>query len=568
MRHGDPDLDAASLPELLDRVTQLGSGRLPADRLDEVAQLRARAEQRLARGDGLTVVAVVGGTGVGKSALVNRLFEVEVVPTGVRRPTTDHPVAVRRAADEPTSRLLDWLDITDRREVDAGRSESLIVVDLPDHDSVAAEHRTTAARLVGRVDAVVVVVDPLKYARADLHEGPLAALVAHASLVTVALNRIDELDAADVDRCLADLSARLARTGHEDVEVVPTSAVTGDGVDELRTRLTALAATRTAARRRLDADAARLASDLDAQLPTALQVDTRPLGRSRRPGAETSADGATPGTVAPPTEVTDPAEVTEPLLELTGGDRRCAAAELAYRAEAHRATRSYGSRIVRRVAAVGRRATRRSDTTTTPRRGPGDPVTPPPATAVAPALTTLLGSRTGLDRTTATTHARLASLVDEQSARLAPQLVGAVDAHDPRPEQRVWWSAMSLANTLTEAAALAGLVWLVLLRVGDWLALPEPPALWVTERLSLPAALLLGGALLRLVGGGLTRWLRRLGARRHRARLRGRIVAVQREALDRLDAALREEQRRDVELRRVLSHLRGAGGPRGSVALP
>ena len=62
----------------LDAIAELGPGRLPPELVAEAARRRASIDERLALGDGLTVVAVVGGTGVGKSALVNRLVGAPV----------------------------------------------------------------------------------------------------------------------------------------------------------------------------------------------------------------------------------------------------------------------------------------------------------------------------------------------------------------------------------------------------------------------------------------------------------------------------------------------------------
>src|SRR6056297_1924826 len=150
----------------LDTVVGLAPGRCPDRDVARLVAVQTHVEQRLGLGDALTVAALAGGTGVGKSALVNRLTGTEVVVEGVRRPTTATPVAVARTMDAPTGRLLDWLGIEDRREVAGALPEGLVLVDLPDHDSIEVAHRRTSERLAARVDVVVVVVDAIKYARA------------------------------------------------------------------------------------------------------------------------------------------------------------------------------------------------------------------------------------------------------------------------------------------------------------------------------------------------------------------------------------------------------------------
>jgi hypothetical protein len=258
----------------LDDLVELGVGRLPDEAVAAAGEIRHRIDDRLALGDGLTVVALAGGTGVGKSALVNRIIGTEVATEGVRRPTTGRPLAVCAVLDGPTAALLDWLEIEDRRVVPSAMLPvGLVLIDLPDHDSVVMDHHRTSARLARRVDGLVIVVDQLKYARSDLHQGPLAELTTHADVVTVVLNRSDELAAADLERCRADLVAHLAESGHPDLEPLVTSAATGAGVPELRDRLVVLTQARTAASRRLAADAAQLATRLRVALPAIEPVE-------------------------------------------------------------------------------------------------------------------------------------------------------------------------------------------------------------------------------------------------------------------------------------------------------
>jgi hypothetical protein len=82
---------------------------------------------------------------------------------------------------------------------------------------------------------------------------------------------------------------------------------------------------------------------------------------------------------------------------------------------------------------------------------------------------------------------------------------------------------------LLVGAALVGLVWLLLLGVGSYLRLPDPPTPEVVG-IAVPTLLLLGGVLLGLLVAGLGRLLVGAGAiaRRHRAesRLRASIEQV------------------------------------------
>jgi GTP-binding protein EngB required for normal cell division len=480
----------------LDTLVELGPGRLEDPDVATAAALRARIDQRSALGDGLTVIAVGGGTGVGKSALVNQLVGREVAPEGVRRPTTGRPLAIAGTLDGPTHALLDWLEIDDRRAVPDAFPPGMVLVDLPDHDSVVEDHRLTSARLARRVDALVVVVDPLKYARADLHHGPLAELTEHAEVVTVVLNRIDELPPAEVARCVTDLREQLARSGHPGAEPLTTSARTGAGIAALRYQLIRLVTERTAATRRLTADASHLALDLSARLPV---IDASHL---------------------------NPDALSAPLVEATDGYRVIAEAELSYRRDARAGIRSPLAWVTR-APFVGAGAVARSF-------GIGDR-RPEPATRTSSAarIEAVLASEVQLAESVGPVHAALAATVTRTASDAAPALADAVDGVGLRPSPRRWWRLLAWLRGAAELTLLIGLVWLVLLGIGDWLQLPEIPTPMVTEVLAWPTVLFVGGLLVRVVLGLLCRWLIGLGARRHRreveARLRRRFAAVLRD---------------------------------------
>ena len=236
--------------------------------VDRAESLVRRADRRLAISGDATVVALAGATGSGKSSLFNAIVGEEVATVGVRRPTTSTALSASWGAGQ-AAELLDWLEVPDRYTVPGEpaqeKAAGLVLLDLPDHDSVALAHRQEAERLVELVDLLVWVVDPQKYADAALHERFLVPLARHAETMVVVLNQIDRLGADERDVCVRDLQRLLASEGLKAVPVIPTSATTGEGLAELRRRLDRLAAGKRAA-------AARLAADLDdaaAELSTA-----------------------------------------------------------------------------------------------------------------------------------------------------------------------------------------------------------------------------------------------------------------------------------------------------------
>ncbi len=173
------------------------------------------------------MVALAGATGSGKSSLFNALAGAQVSLPGVRRPTTGvaHAVVWDAAGAGP---LLDWLEVPRRHAAGrppGRRCDGLVLLDLPDHDSIEVAHRLEVDRLVGLVDLLVWVLDPQKYADAAIHDRYLRPLARHGDVMVVVLNQADRLAPTDVpDACLADLRRLLADDGLPDVPVLAVSA--------------------------------------------------------------------------------------------------------------------------------------------------------------------------------------------------------------------------------------------------------------------------------------------------------------------------------------------------------
>ncbi|MFJ1803946.1 GTPase [Streptomyces sp. NPDC088180] len=266
------------LPPRLDALRELvglSRARLDRDTLAEAGRVldEAAARQRLSSRH--TVIAVAGATGSGKSTLFNALAGAPISDTGLRRPTTSQPIAC--SWTDGAAGLLDRLAVPGRlrRRPHPGpvafdeALQGLVLVDLPDHDSAATEHRDQVDRVLALVDAVIWVVDPEKYADAALHERYLRPLAGHAEVTFVVLNQTDRLpgEAADLvlddlRRLLDDDGIALGEHGEPGATVMSLSALTGDGVPELREMVGRFVQDRTAATRRLwadvDAAAARL----------------------------------------------------------------------------------------------------------------------------------------------------------------------------------------------------------------------------------------------------------------------------------------------------------------------
>ncbi|MFC4062514.1 YfjP family GTPase [Planomonospora corallina] len=256
------------------RIVELGSGRIDPKTLTEAGQLLLRAGDRLKLSSEHTVVALAGGTGSGKSSLFNAVSGLELSPTGVRRPTTARTHACVWGLDG-AGPLLDWLQIQWRHRfarasaLDKGESglHGLILLDLPDHDSIRALTDHEADRLIQVADLVVWVLDPQKYADASTHRRYVTELAGHDAVTVFVLNQADRLSPEELSECVADLGDLLRREGVESPVIVPTSATTGRGVGDLRAVLADTVARRRAAIQRLEADLERLVGRLTEAMP-------------------------------------------------------------------------------------------------------------------------------------------------------------------------------------------------------------------------------------------------------------------------------------------------------------
>src|SRR5580698_1468704 len=213
--------------------------------LDDAEAVLKRAGERLRLSGNHTVVALAGGTGSGKSTLFNALSGATFSPPGVTRPTTRHVHACVWGM-QGAAPLLDWLGVQRRHRyarasaLDSGESalDGLLLLDLPDHDSVVTASMAAVDRLSKLADMLVWVLDPQKYADASVHNRYLIPLAGHAGVFTVVLNQIDLLPEDQVKDCENDLRRLLDAEGLADTPVLPVSARTGAGVEELRELLT------------------------------------------------------------------------------------------------------------------------------------------------------------------------------------------------------------------------------------------------------------------------------------------------------------------------------------------
>ena len=222
----------ASAASELDQICTLASPDIDEATLSRIRQLIDITSERSEIDPTWCVIGMLGGTGAGKSSLVNALSGGEVVTAGVRRPTTNEPCAVLPVGRAPRE-LLGWLGVARRVEAPRALPGDTVVIDMPDIDSIETGHADIAERLALRVDALVVVVNPQKYADARLHDEWLARLRSSHASVTVVLTHIDTVGAAEREAIERDLRRLLCERGMEDATVLSVASTTGEGMPAL-----------------------------------------------------------------------------------------------------------------------------------------------------------------------------------------------------------------------------------------------------------------------------------------------------------------------------------------------
>ena len=452
------------------------------------------------------VLALVGGTGVGKSSLLNAIAGSDVSPASARRPTTSEPIAwIPRAERDTLAPLLEWLEVRTTREYASTGLGPVAILDLPDMDSIVSEHRARVEALLPLVDAVAWVADPEKYADAVLHDEFLRSWLPRLDRQVVVVNKSDRLSADEARRVRRDLETDLASgvVRGSEVTVLGTSAASPDGVGDLRAWIAAGAEAKAVVRGRIAASLAANVRELAWQAGDGTTTWDRPLLAEE--GRASAIRSAT--------------EAVFRVVDLPGLDRQAIAATQA-------AARSRGTGPLGRVTSFIYRASGRQTAVADPHRfllrwrerggglGPAveaireelsEPIRNAPP-ALRPALAATLdpaGVRAGLDGALDRAIAGLGSL---------------------EPPMSRWWPVLGFVQTLATLGIVLSAAWVVL-----WI-LVRP----VTGSVELPlvgpvpspfvalVGFLLGGYVIARLLGAHARWV----GKRWGARVRQRVAAA------------------------------------------
>lgn len=106
------------------------------------------------------VVAFMGGTGVGKSSLLNRLASKPIAKSGIARPTSKEVTLFHHQS--VTLQNLSLKDIRVASHDDATK-KNVVWIDMPDFDSTNAHNKELVLNWLAYIDVLIYVVSPERY---------------------------------------------------------------------------------------------------------------------------------------------------------------------------------------------------------------------------------------------------------------------------------------------------------------------------------------------------------------------------------------------------------------------
>ena len=562
---------ARSVTSLKDAISY-GEGRVPETVLLDAAETLERLSQRRELSTEHTVIGFFGATGSGKSTLFNAIAGQNIALSAPTRPTTSTVQAAIWEA-EGSEELLDWLGIDKRvypqtqalttegeategngagggaaapnavtepapglfnriRRAIGGRGEmrtrtgGLILLDMPDFDSVTTTNRDLAARMMRYVDVLVWVVDPQKYADAVIHRDFMVPLAASGAQALCVLNQADKLAPAEVPAVLASLTRLLQAEGtdaHLLAAPIAVSARTGEGVDVLRDLLAQVAAAKSLSLQRTDAQLHATASQLRAYA------------------------GGEGAVLAGAYALEAEQKLVKACYASSHAEQVLQAATASYRRAAGQRTGWILTRWMSRLKAdplrrlhLGQQDETKSTSKAEKSAGMLGSDSENAPELVASSLPTLSAAqKAGMANAVRQYSKQMANRIDEPWKRSMKEAALSREAELPEllerdmvridyglGRTRAPWVIFNALQWIALLSALVGVAWLTLISGMAYLQIQLPPAPTPEgSPVPLPTLLLLLGVLLGIASAGVGRLLTAMGSRYYARKLRGRLQA-------------------------------------------
>ena len=590
---------ARSVASLKDAISY-GEGRVPETVLLDAAETLERLSQRRELSTEHTVIGFFGATGSGKSTLFNAIAGQNIALSAPTRPTTSTVQAAIWEA-EGSEELLDWLGIDKRvypqtqalategeatedngagggaaapnavtepapglfnriRRAIGGRGEmrtrtgGLILLDMPDFDSVTTTNRDLAARMMRYVDVLVWVVDPQKYADAVIHRDFMVPLAASGAQALCVLNQADKLAPAEVPAVLASLTRLLQAEGTEAhllAAPIAVSARTGEGVDVLRDLLAQVAAAKSLSLQRTDAQLHATASQL----------------RTYAGGEGTVLAGAY--------ALEAEQKLVQACYTSSHAEQVLEAATASYRRTAGQRTGWILTRWMSRLKAdplrrlhLGQQDETKSTSKAEKSAGMLGSESENAPELVASSLPPLSAAqKAGMANAVRQYSKQMAARIDEPWKRSIKEAALSREAELPEllerdmvridyglGRTRAPWVVFNTLQWIALLSALVGVGWLTLISGMAYLQIQLPPAPTPEgSPVPLPTLLLLLGILLGIASAGVGRLLTAMGSRYYARKLRGRLqTGVEKAVQSCVVAPVQQEAKRLTSYRKAL----------------
>jgi hypothetical protein len=162
--------DYSNLVEKTRRWADLAcaSGWITADAASQLSHADTRSPETLfpSTGSGTRplIVAFMGGTGVGKSSLLNRLAGKAIAKAGIVRPTSrevtlfhHHSIAMQQLPEHlPLAKIT-----IAQHDIDV--QKNIVWIDMPDFDSTELSNKQQVLQWLPHIDVLIYVVSPERY---------------------------------------------------------------------------------------------------------------------------------------------------------------------------------------------------------------------------------------------------------------------------------------------------------------------------------------------------------------------------------------------------------------------
>src|SRR5919198_4739841 len=220
----------AALERLLETVKAPRALQLRAEDRVRLEQAVTRAHaQLLGTPEPVLTVALAGGTGAGKSTLINALAGATIAESSALRPTTTQLRVYHHRDVDMGGLPAELASSAVFGPHDRAALRSKVIVDTPDLDSFATHHRAATRALLKAAGLVLYVFSPQNYR--DERTWSVLREEKRFSACAVVLNRRDLVTPEELEAITDDLRHAFVRAGLPEIRIFRTVA-TAHGAGE------------------------------------------------------------------------------------------------------------------------------------------------------------------------------------------------------------------------------------------------------------------------------------------------------------------------------------------------